>query len=126
MKVKTGRWTTPTQAADLKDIKVLNNDVFTKGKNGVLLQLNILIATSKPKKAVQYSISNQAERVTIENLSQKNLNLVLMSTEGKTIRQKTVQGFFNLEIGQIPTGIYFLRIDSKTEAPKFQKILIRN
>jgi hypothetical protein len=69
---------------------------------------------------------NQAERVTIENLSQKNLNLVLMSTEGKTIRQKTVQGFFNLEIGQNPTGIYFLRIDSKTEATKFQKILIRN
>jgi hypothetical protein len=52
MKGKAGRWTTPTQAADLKDIKVLNNDVFTKGKNGVLLQLNLLTANSKPKKAV--------------------------------------------------------------------------
>jgi hypothetical protein len=111
---------------DLNDIKALNTDVFTTGKNGVLLQLNILIATSKPKKAVQYSISNQAERVTIENFNQRNLNLVLMSTEGKTARQKTVQGLSNFEIGQIPSGIYFLRIESKTEAPKFQKILIRN
>ena len=104
----------------------MNNDIFTTGKNGVLLQLNLLTSTSKPKKAVQYSILNQAERVTIENLSQENLNLVLMSTEGKIFQQKTLQAFSHLEIGQIPTGIYFLRIESKTEVPTFHKILIRN
>jgi hypothetical protein len=37
-------------SSDLNDIKVLNNDVFATGKNGVLLHLNLLTANSKPKK----------------------------------------------------------------------------